>query len=214
MTSMSTEGGERFGHLNLMTDTVISNLETSDLRAILRNLITASSANATLFVEATRRRLDSRPATGPDDDLFSIKSNTIEPTPSLTRLMARARVEYGCGKGFESLKIFKMIVKSLTEQIADPGREGVRSKLSDQAEESVSFLDADICQAVQACTEVLLVRKESADPSFLPEARWKVLDLYNEIMWYEKQVFGASFEMAQLSLISLERDLTVIMFKR
>jgi hypothetical protein len=100
-----------------------------------------------------------------------------------------------------------MIVKNLTEQLADPGREGVSSKLSDQAEEAVSFLDADICQAVQACTEVLQVRKESADPSFLPEARRKVLGLSNEIMWYEKQGLPASLEMAQLSLKSLEQAL-------
>jgi len=140
------------GHVNLMIDTVISNMELSDLRASLRRLVAQSPSNVTVFVDDIKDRIRRRGTYVADVPVFAIADGRLEPTQALARLLSEVRVHYGCGLGFESLGILRQIISELTDSLSNQPQ-GVT--LSEETKNVLAAMDSDISQAAQACTEIL-----------------------------------------------------------
>jgi len=136
----------------------------------------------------------------------SAATSQLEPTSALANLMARARVQYGCGLSFQSLDIFKFVITELTSVLSSDQSSG-RVLLSDSMKQALSLLDSDICQAAQSCTEALQTPREEHDLNFLADAREKLADLSSALADYEKLELGpeVSLEMGQLCLDSLKQ---------
>ncbi|KZS95640.1 hypothetical protein SISNIDRAFT_452284 [Sistotremastrum niveocremeum HHB9708] len=140
------------GHVNLMTDTVIANLDINDLRAITRHLVSMTPLNAASFCAAARARLKqtATKATPLSDSsqLFVVdaEAESSEPGPALAPLLARARAYFGSGLGFESLKLLEDVVNATADHEWKP--EGAMA-------DSLALVDADISQAIQSCTDAL-----------------------------------------------------------
>src|ERR1700744_1701044 len=99
----------------------------------MRQLVSSSSANTSVFAQVMRERLGRRDPIGSDERLPWDSNSEQPPVLEMLSLLSRARVYYGCGEfhnqkaselrytksnqglSFESLAIFQAIVSSLKE---------------------------------------------------------------------------------------------------
>ncbi|KAI0344723.1 hypothetical protein BDW22DRAFT_1083506 [Trametopsis cervina] len=133
-----------------MVDTLLANVETDDLRAILRaTLASCPPSTASAFTAAARKRLvhlssRSRPCT---TSLFDLTYDGLAaPTPSLHVFLRRSRALYGSGMGFTSLRILTDVVRETL---------GLRWDLNGETAVVLAAVDADISQAYQSAKEEL-----------------------------------------------------------
>ncbi|KIP02598.1 hypothetical protein PHLGIDRAFT_37827 [Phlebiopsis gigantea 11061_1 CR5-6] len=139
------------GHVNLMVDTFIANASADELRAAVRGLLSSSSpAVASAFTDAARRRLTQtgvarKPAC---DALFAVRADGrgVGPTAELRDVLGRARMLYGVGLGFASLKLLAQPVRAAAR---------LRWELGGEIEQVLAEIDADIGQALQSSREEL-----------------------------------------------------------
>ncbi|KAI1796352.1 hypothetical protein LXA43DRAFT_969840 [Ganoderma leucocontextum] len=135
-----------FGHVNLMVDTLIANLELSDMQAIIRaHLCTTPQDATTSFMAAARTRLN-RSMKGlkvpAPSALFSEagdSSNAWKPTRELEEVLRTSRVSYGAGMGLAGLGLLTAVVAATARPGWKPDNE-TASLLAD--------IDRDLCQAI------------------------------------------------------------------
>ncbi|KAI0743864.1 hypothetical protein C8Q80DRAFT_1272495 [Daedaleopsis nitida] len=140
------------GHVNLMTDTFISNVALNDLQAIIRSTLATSPPSVTdRFKEAARARLVSSNATAIPDrsTLFDelIEGSTYrQRSPRLEAVLLRTRALYGAGMGLASVAILTAVVV---------GTAGIRWEADSDFENQLAAVDADIAQAIVSAGQEL-----------------------------------------------------------
>ena len=139
----------------------------------MRGLLSASPpAVASAFTDAARRRLaQSSAVLKPScDGLFAIRADGrgIEPTTELRDILTRARMLYGVGLGFASLKLLAQPVRATAR---------FRWEAGSEIERIVAEIDADIGQALQSSREEM----DSGRVGSLTTARAAVEELKSAI---------------------------------
>ncbi|KAH9940484.1 uncharacterized protein BXZ73DRAFT_75572 [Epithele typhae] len=144
------------GHVNLMVDTLIANVDETDLRAMVRGLLSASTpAIASTFTDVARERLRRAAATAlpPPRTLFAQVPETAgqdtgvetwAATPALRPVLRRTRAAYGAGIALDALGVLAAVVADAT-----PSRWAPDSAL----EALLAEIDADISQAVESAKQ-------------------------------------------------------------
>ncbi|RPD78301.1 hypothetical protein L226DRAFT_531645 [Lentinus tigrinus ALCF2SS1-7] len=131
------------GHVNLMVDTFISNVNLIDLQdTIRRTLATSPPSVAAAFTAAARDRLTRSKADAVPDPvtLFVQKSDSEwEAAADLEAVLHRARALYGSGLGLASLRVLTAVVA---------GASRIRWEPDSDMETLLAYIDADIAQAV------------------------------------------------------------------
>ncbi|TBU31754.1 hypothetical protein BD311DRAFT_776035 [Dichomitus squalens] len=144
--SATASNTSAFGHVNLMHDTLIANLQLSDMQAITRALLCSSPPEVTAaFVTAVWTRLK-KTATAcevPKPVTLFVAAECIDsawkPSGELGEVLRRSRVLYGAGMGLASLKILTAVVIGAARLGWVP---------DDEMEDYLAVIDADICQAI------------------------------------------------------------------
>ncbi|EKM52903.1 uncharacterized protein PHACADRAFT_261592 [Phanerochaete carnosa HHB-10118-sp] len=183
-------------HVNLMMDTFIANASPDELRAAVRGLLSSSSpAVASTFTDVARRRLAQTTSAPlpPPESLFARRpgSGTLAPSAELRGVLTRARMLYGVGLGFASLKVLALPVRAAAHLCWEPGSE---------LEQVFAEIDADVGQALQSAREEL----DSGRAGNLQAARTALEELKSAVREGQAAVAGWGeaypFERAAASL--------------
>ncbi|KAI9729303.1 MAG: hypothetical protein M1834_006974 [Cirrosporium novae-zelandiae] len=148
--SVNGAGAARTAHVNMMTDTVITNLPSNGLRSIIRAQLARDPEFTSFFLSQARDYLEttSTPATEP---LFiDISTKAPKPSPEFDRSQKRARSMMGCGLVFESLRLLERVVREAEQLMWDEETEEGEF-IMDQ----LATIDGDIVQGVTAVQKVL-----------------------------------------------------------
>ncbi|PGH00028.1 hypothetical protein GX51_06027 [Blastomyces parvus] len=174
----------RVAHVNLMTDTVIANLNPDGLRVILRSMLAADengqfSHRLQHHVQKYLRhdlQRTSVPAlfsvTDESTSTASASSSstqpTLVPTPELAKLRRRICSLLGSGLAFESLQLLAEVVRqSGATELNDRTVEGERLA------EVLAAVDGDLVQALTAMQKVVIANNWGKGE--IPPARLQVL---------------------------------------
>lgn len=173
-------GGQtaKTAHVNMMTDTMVTNLPAENLRAIVRSLLAIHPEITTTFEAETRSYIE-------DVALPTFKAKCPSSTNDLALLKetkATVRCMLGCGFGFESIPLMQQVVAQSVKHALDPVRstEEVRTELAS--------IDGDIVQVMTAVEKTLLLaaREELADDEY------KLVSNLHEALVYYKTITDAS----------------------
>ncbi|KIM32085.1 hypothetical protein M408DRAFT_14629 [Serendipita vermifera MAFF 305830] len=196
-------GGPQVRHVNLMVDTIITNVASDDIRTLVRALLSSSPAHVTdQFCSLAKAHLNHIPIPPPPrgPELFAIPPSSdeeeLKPTPAFETLLARARARYGAGLGVSSIQVLLPIVEVAATM---PWTE------ESAIEESLAIVDSDIAAA-------LLNTKEETGAGGEAGARAigvlrKLRDTF-EIVKEKVEARGGDFpfERSEDALSSLELD--------
>ncbi|QVM05499.1 hypothetical protein D8B26_000206 [Coccidioides posadasii str. Silveira] len=144
-------------HVNLMTDTMIANLNAETLRAVIRSMLAGDQEGqlATTFQKhvqsCLRRDIDIRTPTASFDTNGAISFHkTIE---NLRNMRMRILALLGCGLAFESLKI----VGEIVQQSAPLAHHVDSAEDEDTLLSTLAGVDADLVQALTAIQSHLIL---------------------------------------------------------
>ncbi|WEW57045.1 hypothetical protein PRK78_002504 [Emydomyces testavorans] len=156
-------------HVNLMTDTVIANLNAESLRAVIRSMLAGDQEGQLTHVFRThaqtylRRELDIKPLT------VSFGAGSIHKAiEDLNRLRMRILAQLGCGLTFESLAIVAEIVRHSAALM--------RRRVDVAEEETLLYTLAAVdANLVQALTPIQQQSHCSLNPARLSDAQRRTL---------------------------------------
>ncbi|KAG8754144.1 hypothetical protein FRC14_005353 [Serendipita sp. 396] len=183
-------------HVNLMVDTIITNVASDDIRTLVRALLSSSPAHVTdQFCSLAKSHLHHMPIP-PAPGALELFTSDPEPTPTpaFETVLARARARYGAGLGSSSILVLLPIV-DLAGSIQ--WREG------SAVEDALSIVDCDIAAALLHAKEELAQQGETAQ-----EARDALTRLRSSLETVEEKVedWGGDFpfERSQDAITSMQ----------
>ncbi|KAK7692911.1 hypothetical protein QCA50_004549 [Cerrena zonata] len=139
------------GHVNLMLDTFLANININDLRAIVRSSLATCPSLTPSFIDAAKRRLEQKHPKTPSpvlEHLFvSLHTGDAMPGPALHDELSAIRSLYGVGMGIAGLQCLTDIVKATV---------GLRWEADGEMVDVLAVIDADITQAIQSAKEELM----------------------------------------------------------
>lgn len=145
-------------HINMMTDTIISNLPAEGLRAVMRSILVAEPSFTKEFEKQAQNWLQKTSSSSAMPALFistpphgSAKGKAA-PSPAFKGTQARIRAMMGCGLGFKCLELLREIVIQASELEFDEEEEEGEALM-----DILASVDGDIVQAVTSASKALLV---------------------------------------------------------
>ncbi|EOO01253.1 putative aldo keto reductase protein [Phaeoacremonium minimum UCRPA7] len=145
---MAVPGAQRakVAHVNMMTDTIISNLSLEGFRIVLRALLTAHASVTETFETATQSYIQ-------ECVLPAVTSRSPETPVDLAGLQATQktiRCMLGCGLCFQSIPLLGDIAARAVDMAL-----GSDAAASDEASSFQASIDGDIVQAMTAVQKTL-----------------------------------------------------------
>ncbi|KAF8583531.1 hypothetical protein K439DRAFT_1634378 [Ramaria rubella] len=136
-------------HVNLMIDTFIANAPATDLRAVIRALLSTIPSTSVPFNYIARTRLKqslAKAALPPQSSLFSLRGGIATPTHHFTEVLRHARMLFGAGLGVDSLPVLTYVIRATFP---------LRWTMSDNDPllPHLAIIDSDLSQAIQSCKE-------------------------------------------------------------
>lgn len=136
--AVTQRGRANVAHVNMMTDTIIANLPTDGLRAVLRSLLASHPEITSSLEEEARRYALQSASTKLSAEQPATHIPALKETENLVRCMA------GSGLCFESLPLLGQLVTQATHATADD-------------EHFLASVDGDIVQVMTAVQKSLFV---------------------------------------------------------
>ncbi|TID25248.1 aryl-alcohol dehydrogenase [Venturia nashicola] len=162
----------KMAHVNLMVDTVIANMPSEGLRAVLRSMLAADPSVTSLFEERTRNYLEKTKSTVRSENLFAADGNGFKATENFGAMQQRIRTMLGCGLCYESIPL-------LTSILGQASHLPLPSTSSKDLLHALSTIDGDIVQALTAVQKLLLTPAGTRSPS--QEEKSILQSLFNAI---------------------------------
>ncbi|EXJ78908.1 hypothetical protein A1O3_08408 [Capronia epimyces CBS 606.96] len=145
-------------HVNLSTDTIIANLPADGLRSIIRTILVQAPEVTDLLEEQAKKYLrKTMPSTVGSLFINEAPSSAgARESDNFYATQKRIRSMLGCGLGFESLALLRIVVEQVADLHIDPStREGARLM------DVLAAVDGDMVQAITAVQKTLLKRDGS-----------------------------------------------------
>ncbi|KIY67779.1 hypothetical protein CYLTODRAFT_352530 [Cylindrobasidium torrendii FP15055 ss-10] len=137
------------GHVNLMADTYLANVQLDDLRKVVRDLLASGlpGIGPTFCAAARARIVRQGVAVAVPEDVFEndgVDTYFTVPTDALRSTMVEARCLYGSGMGFAAIRLLSGLVRQTL---------GRRWRYEGSTMAVLNELDIDITQAIQSSKE-------------------------------------------------------------
>ncbi|KEF63599.1 uncharacterized protein A1O9_01577 [Exophiala aquamarina CBS 119918] len=146
----SRNGTVTKAHVNLMTDTIIANLQPDALRSVIRSILTADPSFTSIFEEHTRNHLQKSSSIYLGALFEHDGTMGWRATPSFAIAQHRIRAMIGSGLSFDSLDQIRHIVDQAKSVRLIKGSSG-----QVELETLITSVDGDIVQALTAVQKTL-----------------------------------------------------------
>ncbi|KAK1495324.1 aldo/keto reductase [Colletotrichum cuscutae] len=152
-------------HVNMMTDTIITNLPAANLRVIMRSLLAAHPDVTTTFEAETRIYVR-------DAALLSAQGE-LSSEATLRKTQATIRCMLGCGLSLESIPLMTRVVRAGIKLLVDP------ETTKEKANAVLASVDGDIVQIMTAVEKRLLAATRE---SLIDDERDVVTNLHESLL--------------------------------
>ncbi|KAK7452306.1 aldo/keto reductase [Colletotrichum acutatum] len=165
MAADSEGQSAKTAHVNMMTDTIITNIPAENLRVIMRSLLAAHPDITTTFEAETRTYISDVALPSAQGELSS--EATLRKTQAIIRCML------GCGLSLESLPLMTRVVRGGIKLLVDleTTKKGITAVLAS--------VDGDIVQIMTAVEKRLLA---AARESLIDDERDAVTNLHESLL--------------------------------